>query len=212
METTMHTVDTIIVAPATNLGRYWTSRFTTGSEDGDYLNVTVNATSYYWATLGEMVQGSSILGYDGIVYDARGSVSPYDVGVRSDIEHFFPVSQFGHAVVYYGECSQHCRECAYQHWKDTGEMLRGGLTTGDYYESSGIYCECGEVIVEPHCLECGTETYSGAWFNSDTGEYEICGHCLAEYVTNGDAVKTGKLRYEGDANTIHAWVWVGVGQ
>lgn len=204
----MHTIDTITLGEST--GHYRYSSFPTpdcetyGNRYGS-SGVVVDVVPFGWSS----------------VYDPAYMFTEWDLGTDartewqggylSDIEELFLAYGPGrYAVQYVSDGDIHCSECAYHHWQECGERWQPWLTTGDYHESIGVYCgTCGNAIIEPHCLECGSEDYGGAWFTSDSGEYQLCGHCLAEYVVRGDAVKTDLNTYDGDANVIHAWRWQG---
>lgn len=204
----MHTVDTIIVGQSTGRDTY--SSFPTPD------NETYGQRYTGSATVVDMIP----LGWSAIA-DPAFTFTEWDTGrhaptpwqgsyISGEDELFYAYAHGGYAMQYVSDGDIHCSACALAHWQETGERWQPWASTGDYSESTGIHCgTCEAEIVAPHCLECGNENYSGPYFTSDSGEYQICGHCLAEYVVRGDAVKVDLNTYDGNANVIHAWRWQG---
>jgi hypothetical protein len=80
-------------------------------------------------------------------------------------------------------------------------QLPGPCEAHNSERSTGLMCDgCNEWIVEPHCVECSTEfTPPGVTcgiFVDDSGSVLLCGHCLAQEVVSGGAVKVGKRAYQ----------------
>jgi hypothetical protein len=115
----------------------------------------------------------------------------------------FPETVSGYPVMYVGDGFICCRECAVQHWHETGERLTLHYGGDDY--GTGEWCECGAEIVPPGCADCGDtwERAPGEYgrihepvFQRVNGDAQICARCMAAHVVNGDAWKTGKLTYD----------------